>query len=119
MNGKRIGLLIFTILWYLATIALIVNFILGIVHGKAADSAVAYFLTYFVIAMVLCGWQMLVITLFGRLYGVDTYTRGGGRMNIIGIIVFIIIAPLTLIWHLGATLKPLWYLIRYSPEDFE
>lgn len=118
MKGKRIALLIFTILWYLATVSMIIAFVTGLIEGEAADDFFGYFLVYFILSMILCGWQMAIIWIFGKMYDYETYQFGGRSTNLIGLIFVFIFAPVLLIRHLFVTLKPLWILLRYDPDDY-
>ncbi len=112
---KRGIMLVVTILWYLAAIAFIIGFFKQLFSGaffSGDGEGIWLIVVNFFITMVLCGAQMVITIIVGRMYDLEAYIQPG-RINLLGLI----ISPLLLCWNLFYTLRILWTLIRYSPEE--
>ena len=122
---RRIVLLIVGLLWYIVTVTFIVGFVKQLVSGElfSGDDFIGTFVLYYFATWLLGLWQAVFAWLTAKLYdGISVGNWGGSLIavfasgHIVTGIIILLLSPIILIWHLFATLKPMWWLIRYSPE---
>ncbi|MCH5179775.1 MAG: hypothetical protein J1F32_00975 [Erysipelotrichales bacterium] len=122
MSIKRLLLLIFGAIWYALTIALLVNFIKVIISAFTEIEVEGLSIwAYYFLSWLLCILQVIFVILTCRFYHVDGEIGFGGtligmlvRGQWLGAIISLLLSPLFLIKQLIASIKPMWWLIRYK-----